>query len=684
MDVCVTAPADTSRLGATPLAEGTRFGLWAPGATRVQLVLLDEQHRPGQTLDLAEGEDGTWETTVAGVGAGQRYGYRVHGTWDPARGLRANPAKLLLDPRARAVTGELDLSGPVRDHVPGHPDQRCDRDSLGHVPVGVVVAPHRPPEPLSRPAGGDLVVYETHLAGTTRLHPEVPPRLRGSYAGFAHPAVVDHLRSLGVTAVELLPVQHFVSEPHLVERGLSNYWGYNTLGFFAPHAGYSSSGSTGGQVTEFVDMVSALHRAGIEVVLDVVLNHTAEGDQTGPTLSFRGLANSHWYRLDDHGRQVDTTGCGNSVDTSEPGVLAFVLDSLRYWVTEMGVDGFRFDLASTLVRDGSHAVDLDHPFLREIRRDPVLSGVRLISEPWDLGTGGYLVGRFGEPWAEWNDRYRGLVRDFWRGRADGVRELATRLSGSADLFDPGSRRTGSSLNFVTAHDGFTLRDLVSYEHKHNLANGEHNRDGSDDNRSVNHGVEGETDDPAVVAARHAHVRHLMATLLLSAGSPMITGGDELGRTQRGNNNAYCHDDELTWLDWSEPWQDVLDTTRELLRLRREHPLLRGERRQHGDGVAQLLWLSGEADAHQPGGVARMDVHRWADPHRHLLGMYRSDEQEALLVWLSAQGGSPLLHLPGQPLAQRWELLLDTSGRAALDGGTLRLQGAAVVVLRSPR
>ncbi|SDE20882.1 glycogen debranching protein GlgX [Auraticoccus monumenti] len=679
-------------LGATVVAEGTRFGLWSPGATRVELVLVAEDSRTATaSVDLAPAGDGSWQTTVAGVGPGQRYGYRVHGTWAPERGLRANPAKLLVDPWARAVTGDVDLHGPVRDHVPGRTSLRDERDSLGSVPLSVVVAPVPRPEPLAGPRSEDLVVYETHVRGATRLHPDVPEALRGTYAGMGHPAVVQHLQRLGVTAVELLPVHHFVSEPHLVERGLVNYWGYNTLGFFAPHAGYSSRGSTGGQVQDFADMVTALHRAGIEVLLDVVLNHTCEGDQTGPTLCFRGMAGSGWYRLDATGAQVDTTGCGNSVDTSSPGVLAFLLDCLRYWVEELGVDGFRFDLASTLLRDEQHRVDLAHPFLAAVRADPVLSGVRLVSESWDVGHDGYEVGSFGTPWLEWNDRYRGLVRDFWRGRADGVRELATRLRGSADLFDPAGRPVASTVNFVTAHDGFTLRDLVSYEHKHNAANGEHNRDGSDDNRSVNHGVEGETEDPAVQAARRRHVRHLLATLLLSAGTPMITAGDELGRTQGGNNNAYCHDSEVSWTDWSDPWEDVLETAARLLRLRREHPLLRPTARPHGDpvlddvgrpaGRPDLAWLRGGPDPAHPAGVAVMDHHAWHEHHRRLLGMYLSGVDEALLVWFSADESPAEVTLPGGAWGTGWEVLLDTTAGARAGASSLHLPRSGVVVLR---
>ncbi|WP_407642695.1 glycogen debranching protein GlgX [Desertihabitans brevis] len=686
--VSTTRPDQTS-LGARPTATGTRFALWAPGASAVQLCLVAEDGGE-RRLDTVPADDGTWQLEVPGVGPGQRYGYRAAGPWEPARGLRFNPAKLLLDPWARAVSGSLDLDGAVRDHLPGQPGRIDDADSLGAVPLSVVVGEVPRPRPLAGPRPTDPVVYEAHLAGTTRLHPDVPERLRGSYAGFASPAVVQHLRDLGVTTVELLPVQHFVTEPHLVAKGLTNYWGYNTVGFFAPHAGYSSSGDRGGQVAEFAELVSTLHDAGLEVVLDVVYNHTGEGDRDGPTLSFRGLG-PEWYRLDAAGHQVDVTGCGNSVDTSHPVVLDFVLASLRHWVTELGVDGFRFDLAPTLLRDDRHAVDLHHAFLAQVRTDPVLSGVRLISEPWDVGVDGYQVGRFGRPWLEWNDRFRDDVRDYWRGAGD-VRRLATRLAGSTDLFDPTSRGTSSTVNFVTAHDGFTLRDLVSYHHKHNRANGEHGRDGSDANRSVNHGVEGETDDAGVVAARRRHARALMATLLVSAGTPMITAGDELGRTQQGNNNAYCQDNEISWTDWSKPWSDLHALTRELLRLRREHPLLRPPLHPVGRpvrdatgadlGRLDLAWLTGAAAPSAPGGVETMTEQHWHDPHRQLLGMYLSDAEEALLVWCHCGGQTVDVPLPGGLLGTGWRLLLDAGGDSVLVGGRLRLAAPTVAVLQS--
>ncbi len=546
-------PADTSLLGAHVRDGGTTFGLWAPRATRVELALVGEDRRQ-TNVDLALGADGVWSAHLPGVGAEQRYGYRVHGPWDPASGARFNPAKLLLDPYARAVTGGVDYSGPILDHMPGSNFELDSTDSYASVPLSVVVPDSPPPTPIAQPVPLERsVIYELHVKGFTRLHPAVPEHLRGSYAGLAYPAVVQHLLDLGVTAVELLPVHQFVSEPFLISRGLSNYWGYNTLGYFAPHAAFGSVGTLGQQVREFKEMVSALHDAGIEVILDVVYNHTGEGGHEGPTLAFRGLDHLGYYRLtDDQRNDYDVTGCGNSVDTSEPGVLRLVLDSLRYWVTEMGVDGFRFDLVTSLLRDEQHHVDQDHAFKQALREDPVLSRVKLIAEPWDLGPYGYQLGAFGAGWSEWNDRFRNYVRDFWRGNTHGVAELAQRLVGSPDIF--ADRAPEASINFITAHDGFTLRDSVTYDVKHNGANGESNRDGTDDNRSWNCGVEGETDDGRVNALRHRQAQNLMATLLLANGVPMLTAGDELGRTQQGNNNAYCQDSPISWMHWDTAQQ----------------------------------------------------------------------------------------------------------------------------------
>ncbi|NLA28878.1 MAG: glycogen debranching protein GlgX, partial [Propionibacterium sp.] len=539
-------PTDAPGLpGAHLTSDGCQFILRAPRAKAVELVLLNTD-LPPRTIQMSMVDD-SWQAQVPGVQAGQCYGYRVYGEWNPSHGLRDNPAKLLVDPYARAITSGIDYLGPVRDHLADSRDKIDERDSVGAVPLSVVV-PHKPrPVPIARRRPlSESVIYELHVKGMTQLHPDVPEHLRGTYAGLAYPSVINHLKRLGVTAVELLPIHHFVSEESITALGKTNYWGYSTLGFFAPHAAYCSVGTTGEQVDEFKAMVSALHLAGIEVILDVVYNHTCEGGLDGPTVCFRGIDQRDYYRMNaEMNRNIDVTGCGNSFDTSKPDVLALVLDSMRYWVTEMGVDGFRFDLATTLIRDSHHRVDHNHPFKRVIAHDPLFADIKMIAEPWDVGPFGYQVGHFGPGWSEWNDRFRGFMRDYWRGVAD-VQELATRLTGSADLFNGSDRPPSASINFITAHDGFTMRDLVSYSHKHNEANGEDNRDGSNDNRSWNCGVEGETTDPEINTLRRRQVRNLMATLLLSRGAPMITAGDELGRTQLGNNNAYCQDSPISW------------------------------------------------------------------------------------------------------------------------------------------
>ncbi len=684
---------EEARLGARVRDDGTTFALWAPRATRVELALVDEQRRQ-TNHDLVGVGDGVWELHVPGIGAGQRYGYRVHGNWSPETGERFNPAKLLLDPYARAITGGVDYAGPITDHTPESNFLPDLTDSFAAVPLSVVVDDSPPPTPLARPIPlPELVVYETHLKGYTRQHPSVPEHLRGTYAGMAYPAVIDHLVELGVNAVEFLPLHHFISEPFVVGRGLTNYWGYNTLGFFAPHAAYASStaGTLGGQVAEFKQMVSALHARGIAVILDVVYNHTGEGGHDGPTLSFRGIDHGAYYRLtDDHRNDYDVTGCGNAVDTSNAGVLKLVLDSLRYWVSDMGVDGFRFDLQTTLIRDAAHHVDQNHLFKQLVAADPVLADKVMISEPWDLGPYGYQVGRWGPDWSEWNDRFRGFTRDFWRGAIGGVQELATRLSGSSDIFDHGGRPATSSVNFVTAHDGFTMRDIVTYDLKHNEANAERNRDGADDNRSWNHGYEGETDDPRIVASRQRTARNLMATLLLSAGVPMILAGDEMGRTQGGNNNAYCQDSPVSWVNWltREDWAAQEELTRTLLKLRAEHRLLRPDRwRYHGevtDAAGHGLGRSPVAWFTESG--TEMTTDQWHDPGRRTLGMYLSDRSEGFLIWFHA-GWDPIeLSLPGAPWARGFRVMAHTGLPTELPrkrlapGSTITLPGRTVAVL----
>ncbi|MCI1747699.1 MAG: glycogen debranching protein GlgX [Acidipropionibacterium sp.] len=680
-------PTDSSVLGAHLMDGGCRFGLWAPRASQVELALVNSD-RTQRNVDMSKGPDGVWVVFVPGVAARQLYGFRVHGPWNPDDGMRFNPAKLLIDPYARAITAGVDYSGPILDHIDESDYTPDTRDSAASVPLSVVVERTPPPEPIARRRPiEECVIYETHVKGYTRLHPQVPEHLRGSYAGLAYPAVIDHLTRIGVNTIELLPIHYFVSEPFVVGKGLKNYWGYNTLGFFAPHGAYCSVGTRGEQVREFKDMVTAFHRAGIEVILDVVYNHTGEGGHEGPTLSFRGIDHSTYYRLtNDNRNDYDVTGCGNSVNTSHPGVLTMVLDSLRYWVTEMGVDGFRYDLATTLIRDERHGVDQNHPFKQAIREDPVLSQIKHIAEPWDLGPYGYQVGRWDDGWSEWNDRYRGFTRDFWRGATPGVRELALRLSGSDDLFD----FPGASVNFVDAHDGFTMRDLVTYDMKHNHQNREDNHDGSNDNRSWNCGWEGETDDPGIKALRHRQIRNFLATLMTSAGVPMIVAGDELGRTQRGNNNAYCQDSPISWLDWEEAksWNDVTELMATLTRLRTAHPTLRpadylrhqeviGADGEHTGRIA-LTWLSGFG--------AEMTTEDWHDQSRTVLGKYSSDPDEAVLVWYN-RGDQPVdIVLPPAVWSSSWTVAAHTAEPGEVPEGplaaksTLELPGRSVIIL----
>jgi glycogen operon protein len=667
-------PGVPAPLGAHWDGTGTNFALWSSGATAVDLCLFDTdgtEHRER----LQETTYQVWHGRLPGIGPGQRYGYRVHGPYDPGAGMRHNPAKLLLDPYARAVDGELRLHPALF----GYPGDAADsptpdpRDSASFVPRGVVIHDSFPWGGDRHPATSwsDTVIYEVHVKGATARHPDVPPALRGTYAGLAHPAFVEHLLALGVTAVELLPVHHFVSEPHLLRRGLTNYWGYNTLGYFAPHAAYSSAGTGGAQVTEFKAMVKALHAAGIEVLLDVVYNHTAEGDHTGPTLSLKGIDNGGYYRLagGNRARYTDYTGCGNTLDVRRPAVLALLMDSLRYWVTEMHVDGFRFDLASALARS-MHDVDRLSAFFDVVHQDPVVSQVKLIAEPWDVGEGGYQVGNFPPPWTEWNGRYRDTVRDVWSGARVGVRDLAYRLTGSSDLYRSDGRRPFASINFVTAHDGFTLADLVSYERKRNEANGEDNRDGEGDNRNWNCGAEGPTDDPEVTALRRRQVRNLLATLLLSTGVPMLTAGDELGRTQQGNNNAYCQDNETSWIDWASADPELRAFVTRLLRLRRTSPVLRQEAFFEGSevpgagGTRDLAWFA-------PGG-GQLTTGDWFDTGLQTVGMYldgrgmrHRDERgrpvidRSYLIWFNAGAGAVTVQVPGSPWGDRYELVLST-------------------------
>jgi glycogen operon protein len=687
-------PGRATPLGATWDGEGTGFALFSASAEQVDLCLFDDAGEETR-IPLEDRTGHVWHGYLPGVRPGQEYGFRVDGPYDPPTGQRHNPSKLLADPYARALTGGYRLDDAVfgtrPDGVQDH------RDSAPYVPRSVVVHDEYDWQGDAPPSTGwaDTVIYELHVKGFTARHPGVPEQLRGTYAGLAHPAAIEHLVGLGVTAVELLPVHHFVSEPHLLRRGLTNHWGYNTLGYFAPHAGYSASGSRGQQVREFKQMVRALHAAGIEVLLDVVYNHTAEGDETGPTLSMRGIDNASYYRLlpTDRSRYRDYTGCGNTLDVRSSHVLQLIMDSLRYWVTEMHVDGFRFDLASALARS-MHDVDKLSSFLQVVQQDPVVSSVKLVAEPWDVGEGGYQVGEFPPLWSEWNDRYRDSVRDAWRGEGAGVRELAYRLSGSSDLYHFDGRSPQASVNFVTAHDGFPLRDLTTYEAKHNEANGEGNRDGESHNRSWNCGVEGETDDEAVNALRRRQARNLLTTLLLSAGVPMLTMGDELRRTQRGNNNAYCQDNELSYQPWEpEPGgPELAEWVRALVALRQQHPVLRQRsfflgRPLDDSGCKDLAWFTAEGTELSP--------EDWYDPALPTLGMYvngaairsrgpRGEQvrDDSFLVVLHTGGEDTAVVLPGMPWASSYDLLLDTADERPVRGGSFSAGAAVAAAGRS--
>ena len=583
-------PSDTSRiltparsvlpprLGALYDGAGTAFTLFSSAASAVTLCLFDTAGREQQAA-MTSGPGGLWQCYLAGVGPGQRYGYRVDGPWDPAQGLLANPAKLLLDPYARAIDGSVRWDQSVYGYAADDPDRANTDDSAPSVPRSVVVHPDfdwgadRSP----RHAYADTILYEAHVKSLTARHPRIPPELRGTYAAVAHPVMIEHFQRLGVTAVELMPVHEFIVREYLTDQGLTNYWGYDTIGFFAPHHGYSS-GRLGEQVEEFRSMVRTLHESGIEVILDVVFNHTAEGSHQGPTLSFRGLDNQAYYRLDSDNRRryVDFTGTGNSLNVRHSQSLQLLMDSMRYWVTEMHVDGFRFDLAAALARE-LHDVDRLSVFFNLVQQDPVVSEVKLMAEPWDVGAGGYQIGQFPPLWSEWNNRYRDTVRDFWRSQSGTLAEFAARLTGSSDLYEQSGRRPTASVNYVTSHDGFTLHDLVSYDHKHNEANGEGNHDGNDDNRSWNCGAEGPSEDPEILALRARQSRNFLLTLMLSQGVPMISHGDELGRTQGGNNNAWCHDNELSWIDWDNADPGLLAFTCRIAQFRREHPVFRRRR-----------------------------------------------------------------------------------------------------------
>ncbi len=641
-------------LGVTLSPDGANVAVFSAHATRIELCLFDAAgERETARLTLPELTDQVFHGFFPGLRAGQIYGLRAHGPWAPEQGNRFNPAKLLLDPYAKAVTGALIWSGPNLVD-PADPFALDPRDSAGLVPKAVMVAQAGPAAAGPGTPWEQTVLYEAHVRGLTKLHPDVPERLRGTYLGLAHPAVIEHLVKLGITAVELMPVAAFVDELRLTRLGLSNYWGYNPYAFMAAEPRFAM----GDALAEFRTMVTALHAAGIEVILDVVLNHTAETDILGPTLSFRGLDNASYYRLDpgDRRRYHDWSGCGNTLDLAQPRVLQLAMDSLRHWAA-LGVDGFRFDLATTLGRTRHGDFAPDAPLLQAIAQDPVLGRLKQIAEPWDLGPHGYRQGEFPPPFAMWNDRFRDSVRRFWRGDEAVLSDLAGRLLGSADLFEHAGRRPQASINLVTSHDGATLRDLVTYVQRHNLANGENNRDGHHDNLGANYGIEGPSDDPAIRAVRQRQCRNMLATLLLAQGTPMLLMGDEFGRTQSGNNNAYCQDNELSWCAWDldADAASLQDFVRRLVALRREHPLLRQVRYLHGRrhseaGVPDVAWLA--ADGH------RMHHRHWHDAANRCFGLRLTDDRESLLLLASAATREQAFNLPAPPT--RWRVLIDTA------------------------
>jgi isoamylase len=688
-------PGQPYPLGAAYDGGGTNFSLFSEVAESVELCLFDDDGTE-RRVKLRERDAFCWHGYLPSVAPGQRYGYRVHGPWAPEHGARCNPNKLLLDPYAKAIEGQVDWDQACFPYNFGDENSRNDADSAPHMPKSVVHNPYfdwgndRPPAiPLN-----ESVIYEMHVKGFTARHPDVPESQRGTYAGLAHPGVIEYLTKLGITAVELMPVHQFVQDNSLTEKGLRNYWGYNSIGFLAPHNEYAAGGDRGEQVAEFKAMVRSLHEAGIEVILDVVYNHTAEGNQLGPMLSLKGIDNAAYYRLvpEDNRFYYDTTGTGNSLNVGHPHTLQLIMDSLRYWVTEMHVDGFRFDLASALARQFLE-VDRLSAFFDLIQQDPVVSQVKLIAEPWDIGEGGYQVGNFPGLWSEWNGKYRDTVRDFWRGEPATLGEFATRLTGSSDLYQDDARYPGASVNFVTAHDGFTLRDLVSYNGKHNEANGEGNRDGTDDNRSWNCGAEGDTDDQDVLTLRARQERNFLATLLLSQGVTMLLAGDEAGRTQRGNNNAYCQDNEISWLDWEHVNESLLEFTQRLIELRREHPVLRRRRWFQGRpirGTVDLGWC-------KPDGTEMTDED-WEDGPANAVGVFFNGEamndrdrrgqrvtDDSFLLLFNAQAATIDWTLPAQ-WGKQWAALLDTTsadreGEAFDSGQAIPVGGRSLVVFQ---
>jgi isoamylase len=678
-------------LGATWTGEGTNFSVFSEVAERVELCLFDGSGAETR-VELPERTAYCWHGYLPGIGPGQHYGYRVHGPYSPGEGQRCNPAKLLLDPYAKAVAGSAAWREEIFGHTFEDPDgPRNEQDSAPFVPRSVVVdsgfdwGDDRPP----RIALHDTVVYEAHVKGLTARHPEIPEEIRGTYAGLAHPAVLAHWKKLGVTAIELLPIHQFVDDGALLERGLHNYWGYNTLGFFAPHNGYAVGGDAALGVREFKEMVKTLHREGFEVLLDVVYNHTIEGNQQGPTLSLRGFDNNAYYRLvlEDRRMYFDTTGTGNSLNVHHPATLQLILDSLRYWVTDMHVDGFRFDLAVALGRaNGDY--DRQAAFFALVQQDPVLQHVKLIAEPWDLGENGYHVGGFPAQWAEWNGQFRDVMRDVWRSETN-LGDFAVRFGGSPNSFGPSGRGPAASVNFITAHDGFTLRDLVSYNDKHNEANGDENHDGESVNRSWNCGAEGPTEDGEVLTLRARQQRNLLFTLLLAQGTPMLLGGDEMGRTQGGNNNGYCQDNDLSYFDWEHVDSNLLEWTSRLISLRREHPMLRSPRWWFGQpvqGLSELGWFGADG--------AALPEAAWGETPGSfslMLGAAPTAEGSAgeRFLLLFNLGATPVdLRLPEPAVALGWEVVVDTASGGPLEPHpapeSLSMPARSAQLARAPR
>jgi glycogen operon protein len=701
----VAPPGSPFPLGATPGEHlgiaGTNFAIASSIADSVTLCLFDKAGMETR-IPLRDNDAEVWHVFVPGIGPGQAYGYRVGGPWDPDRGLRCNPAKLLLDPYAKAISGSVTFGPEVLGQDKADPAEPSTLDSAGYVPRSIVADSGFGWQDRERPrySYSDTILYEIHVKGFTMRHPDIPPELRGTYAGLGHEAAIASLTSLGVTTVELLPVHQNVPEAFLIGRGLTNYWGYNTIGYFAPHNGYSAAvraGQPGGQVDEFKAMVDALHRAGLEVILDVVFNHTAEAGLDGPALCFRGLDNTAYYRTEpgDPRFYIDTTGCGNSVNAGDPIALQLMLDSLRYWATEMHADGFRFDLGPTLARqDGGY--DRGSAFLDMVSQDPVVSRVKLVAEPWDVGQmDSYDLGRFPPLWREWNGKYRDTMRDFWRSHPVGIGEFATRFAGSSDLYGTAGRRPTASVNLITVHDGFTLRDLVSYDDKHNEANGEDNCDGTSDNRSLNSGAEGPTDDPDILALRARQSRAMLTTLMLSFGVPLLLGGDEMGRTQQGNNNAYCQDNEISWFDWDGADPALRDFTKNLIAFRRAHPVFRRRRFLAGAEPSELEWFT-------PAGTPMYGAD-WADPNALAIAIYLdgsddpdraqdgtllTDDDFLVLVnsWCEPLGFT----LPETRPGAQWQAVIDSYNPAATTKAVkcrasdqVTVGARAIVVLRSP-